>query len=137
MWLQPACNGGEAVTLGAAPVTISVNYTEYNTEGIKCMWVITGVPPIELKFISYDTEIYDYMKVYRGNGTDGRWGRLLRKHSGSVVPPPLQSSAGTLTVTFSYGLSWNTSKGFVAVFQAAPGAPFAQPPLLTHRASEH
>jgi hypothetical protein len=126
------------VTLGVAPVTISVvdftGYTEYNTESVECMWVITGVPPIELKFISYDTEIHDYMKVYRGNGTDGR---LLRKHSGSVVPPPLQSSAGTLTVTFSYGLSWNTSKGFVAVFQAAPGAPFAQPPLLTHRASEH
>ena len=107
------------MSLGENPVTISV--VDY-TDNMKCTWVITGVPPIEVRFTSFATEQgYDYVKVYKGNGTAGR---LLSTYSGSALPPPLRSSAGTLTVDFTSDGGGN-AQGFVAVLQAAPGAPFA------------
>ena len=120
--MPPACDGGEAVTLGVEPVTISVvDYTD-NTE---CTWVITGVPPIQLNFTSFDTKHgSDYVTVYKGNGTSGR---LLRYFSGSDLPPPVQWSAGTLTVVFTSD-SRVSAKGFVAVLQAAAGVPLAAYP---------
>jgi hypothetical protein len=120
--VPPACDGGEAVTLGVEPVTISVvDYTD-NTE---CTWVITGVPPIQLNFTSFDTKHgSDYVTVYKGNGTSGR---LLRYFSGSDLPPPVQWSAGTLTVVFTSD-SRVSAKGFVAVLQAAAGVPLAAYP---------
>jgi hypothetical protein len=96
---------------------------------MKCTWVVTGMPPIELSFSSFDTEHdADTVEVYKGNGMNGR---LLRKYSGSDLPPPLQSSAGTLTVAFSTDYFSTNAKGFVAVLQAAPGAPCAVPPPAT------
>jgi hypothetical protein len=118
--LQPACRGGEAVTLGGDPVAISVVSLDYSGR-TECTWVITGVPPIELNFTSFETRSSDYVKVYKGNGTNGR---LLKKYSGSVLPPPLRSTAGTFTVTFTSG-SHTRGKGFGAVLQAALGAPLA------------
>ena len=113
-----ACNGGEHVTLGAEPVTISV--VDY-TRNMNCTWAISGVPPIELTVTSLDTEAdYDYVTVYDGQ-------KMLREYTGSVLPPPLRVMDAAMTVTFASDGSTN-AKGFVAVLKAIPGAPL---PMLS------
>jgi hypothetical protein len=109
-----ACLGGETVALAAEPVTISLRgYTVH----MRCMWVITGVPPIELEFISFNTEQnYDFVTVYRGNGTD----TLLEKFSGTDLPARLRVGASAMTVTFTSDGSGNKD-GFVAVLKATGG----------------
>ena len=109
-----ACLGGETVALAAEPVTISLRGY---TDSMRCTWVITGVPPIELEFISFATEEnYDFVTVYRGNGTDA----MLRKFSGTNLPARLRVGASTMTVTFTSDGSGNQD-GFVAVLTAAGG----------------
>jgi hypothetical protein len=115
-WYAAACLGGETVALAAEPVTISLRGY---TDSMQCTWVITGVPPIELEFISFATEsCCDFVTVYRGNGTDA-W---LRKFSGTDLPARLKVGASTMTVTFTSDESGNQD-GFVAVLTAAGGCP--------------
>ncbi len=110
------------MTLEATPVTISVvNYTA----NMRCTWIITGVPPIDMNFTLFDIEadydrgLVDYVKVYKGKRT----GRVLQTYSGSDLPPPLRVSAGTVTVAFtSASNGYFNPKGFVVVLRAAPGA---------------
>ena len=115
-----ACLGGETVALAAEPVTISLRGY---TDSMRCTWVITGVPPIELEFISFATEEnYDFVTVYRGNGTDV----LLKKFSGPDLPARLKVRASTMTVIFEVSLEsigWGNADpdGFVAVLTAAGG----------------
>jgi hypothetical protein len=113
-----ACHGGETVALAAEPVTISLpGYTG----NMQCTWVITGVPPIELEFLSFATEsCCDFVTVYRGNGTDV----FLRKFSGWDLPARLKVGVSTMTVTFTSDGSGNLD-GFVAVLKAAGGSPDA------------
>ncbi len=121
MCCAAACNGGETVTLGAAPVTISVvNYTG----NMKCTWAISGVPPIELTVTSLDTEAgNDFVKVYDGQKMLGQYTGSARHYTGSVLPPPLRVMDATImTVTFASDSSGN-AKGFVAVLRTIPGAP--------------
>ncbi len=113
-WYAAACLGGETVALAAEPVTISLRGY---TKSMRCTWVITGVPPIELEFISFATEEnYDFVTVYRGNGTDV-W---LRKFSGADLPARLRVGASAMTVTFTSDGGVNQD-GFVAVLTAAGG----------------
>jgi hypothetical protein len=110
-----ACLGGETVALAAEPVTISLRGY---TDSMQCTWVITGVPPIELEFISFATERnYDFVTVYRGNGTDAL---LLRKFSGTDLPARLRVRGSTMTVTFTSD-GGGSKDGFVAVLTAAGG----------------
>jgi len=113
-WYAAACLGGETVALAAEPVTISLRGY---TDSMRCTWVITGVPPIELEFISFATELnYDFVTVYRGNGTDV----FLRKFSGKDLPARLRVGASTMTVAFTSDGSGNQD-GFVAVLTATGG----------------
>jgi hypothetical protein len=108
-----ACLGGETVALAAEPVTISLRGY---TDSMRCTWVITGVPPIELEFISFATELsYDFVTVYRGNGTDAV---LLKQFSGTDLPARLRVGASAMTVTFTSDGGVNED-GFVAVLTAA------------------
>ena len=118
-----ACNGGEHVTLGAEPVTISV--VDY-TEDMTCTWAISGVPPIELTVTSLDTEAdYDYVTVYDGQ-------KMLREYTGSILPPPLTVMDATImTVTFASDGGTN-AKGFVAVLRTISGAPLPVLSPLPH-----
>ncbi len=116
-----ACLGGETVALAAEPVTISLRGY---TDSMRCTWVITGVPPIEVEFISF-ANVENFVTVYRGNGTDV-W---LRQFSGRDLPARLRVRASTMTVTLSSGGGGLTSfgndnqDGFVAVLTAAGGCP--------------
>ena len=108
-----ACLGGETVALAAEPVTISLRGY---TGSMRCTWVITGVPPINLEFISFATEQNsDFVTVYRGNGTDVS----LRKLSGTDLPARLKVGASTMTVTFTSGRY--DKNGLVAVLKATGG----------------
>ena len=110
-----ACLGGETVALAAEPVTISLRGY---TDSMRCTWVITGAPPIELEFISLATEEnFDFVTVYRGNGTDVL---LLREFSGTDLPARLKVGASTMTVTFTSDGDGNQD-GFVAVLTATGG----------------
>ena len=114
-WYAAACLGGETVALAAEPVTISLRGY---TDSMRCTWVITGVPPIELEFISFATERnYDFVTVYRGNGTDALW---LKQFSGADLPARLKVWASTMTVTFTSD-GGGSKDGFVAVLTAAGG----------------
>jgi hypothetical protein len=109
-----ACLGGETVALAAEPVTISLRGY---TDSMRCTWVITGVPPIELEFISFATELnYDFVTVYRGNGTDA----LLKQFSGTDLPARLRVRGSTMTVTFTSD-GGGSKDGFVAVLTAVGG----------------
>ena len=107
-----ACLGGETVALAAEPVTISLRGY---TDSMRCTWVITGVPPIEVEFISF-ANVENFVTVYRGNGTDV-W---LRQFSGRDLPARLRVGASTMTVTLTSGGGGNQD-GFVAVLTAAGG----------------
>jgi hypothetical protein len=110
-----ACLGGETVALAAEPVTISLRGY---TDSMRCTWVITGVPPIELEFISFATELnYDFVTVYRGNGTDAV---LLKQFSGTDLPARLRVGASAMTVAFTSDGGDNLD-GFVAVLKATGG----------------
>ena len=115
-WYAAACLGGETVALGAEPVTISLRGY---TDSMRCTWVITGAPPIELEFISLATEAnFDFVTVYRGHGTDV----FLKKVSGANLPARLRVGASAMTVAFTSDGSGNQD-GFVAVLTAAGGCP--------------
>jgi hypothetical protein len=110
-----ACRGGD-VALAVEPVTISLlGYTK----NMRCTWVIIGVPPIELEFISFNTEPFlDLVTVYRGNGTDV----LLKEFSGKNRPARLKVRASTLTVTFTSRTDGTQyMAGFVARLNATGG----------------
>jgi hypothetical protein len=108
------CNGGKTVALAAEPVNISLlGYTG----NMRCKWVLTGVPPIELEFISFATELHnDFVTVYRGSGTDF----LLGKFSGADLPARLKVRASAMTIIFTSD-SRTHKDGFVAVLKAAGG----------------
>ena len=123
-WYAAACLGGETVALAAEPVTISLRGY---TKSMRCTWVITGVPPIELEFISFATEsCCDFVTVSRGNGTDAL---SKQQFSGTDLPARLRVRASTMTVTFTSDESGNQD-GFVAVLTAAGGPPL--PPRSRH-----
>jgi hypothetical protein len=110
-----ACLGGDTVALAAEPVTISLRGY---TGNMQCTWVITGVPPIELEFISFATEsCCDFVTVYRGNGTDAL---SKQQFSGTDLPARLRVGASTMTVTFTSNRYYDRD-GFVAVLTAAGG----------------
>jgi len=111
-WYAAACLGGETVALAAEPVTISLRGY---TDSMRCTWVITGVPPIELEFISF-ANFWDFVTVYRGNGTDV----FLKKFSGRDLPARLRVGASAMTVTFTSDGGGNRD-GFVAVLTATGG----------------
>ena len=110
-----ACLGGETVALAAEPVTISLRGY---TDSMRCTWVITGVPPIELEFISF-ANVWDVVTVYRGHGTDV----VLRKFSGTDLPARLRVGASAMTVIFTTSDGGGNRDGFVAVLTAAGGCP--------------
>ncbi len=109
-----ACHGGETVALSAEPVNISFGYT--GRMRLLCTWVITGVPPIELEFISFATT-ENFVTVYRGNGTD----ILLKQFSGRDLPARFKVRASMMTVTFTTSNGYLNTDGFVAVLKATGG----------------
>ena len=79
-----------------------------------CRWNFSSNAVIELVFFSFRTESSaDFVSVYDGGSLSSP---LIRKMSGSSVPPPITSSSINLYVKFSSD-GTNTYDGFVAAYR--------------------
>ena len=79
-----------------------------------CRWNFSSNAVVELVFSSFRTESSaDFVSVYDGGSVSSP---LIRKMSGSSLPPPIISSSNNLYVKFSSDGS-NTYDGFEAVYR--------------------
>ena len=79
-----------------------------------CRWNFSSNAVIELVFVSFSTESsVDFVSVYDGGSLSSP---LIRKMSGSSLPPPITSSSINLYVKFSSD-GTNTYDGFVAAYR--------------------
>ena len=79
-----------------------------------CRWNFSSNAVIELVFFSFRTESSaDFVSVYDGGSLSSP---LIRKMSGSSLPPPITSSSINLYVKFSSD-GTNTYDGFVAAYR--------------------
>ena len=79
-----------------------------------CRWSFSSNAVIELVFVSFSTESsVDCVSVYDGGSLSSP---LIRKMSGSSLPPPITSSSINLYVKFSSD-GTNTYDGFVAAYR--------------------
>jgi hypothetical protein len=66
---------------------------------LKCTWVVSASDPITLRFSEFSTEFrYDYVDVFDGASSKAR---LLGSFTGTIVPDPVTSTGGALTVVFT------------------------------------
>jgi len=96
----------------------SPNFPANYENNLNCQWgiVARGNAKIKLNFVSFDTEKdVDFIKVYDGpsNSSD-----LLLSHSGSDVPPSVNSTSQVLLVEFTTN-ALITFQGFQAFYISA------------------
>nr|XP_058961641.1 uncharacterized protein LOC131788567 [Pocillopora verrucosa] len=84
------------------------------SNNMDCRWNFSSNAVIELVFFSFRTESSaDFVSVYDGGSLSSP---LIRKMSGSSLPPPITSSSVNLYVKFSSDGA-NTYDGFVAAYR--------------------
>ena len=113
--LTLGCN--DILTTSSGLLT-SPNFPGAYANNYNCQWIIrvTAGSKVRLTFTDFATEgFYDYVEVYDGSAINA--GRLLLKHSGSALPPPLLvSTSNEMLVRFVTDATDNFFRGWRATY---------------------
>merc|ERR1711998_526407 len=110
--MQP-CSGH--MTLSSASGTIWDGPSSYSSHQA-CSWLINLGAPVTLTFSSFALEAaWDFVKVYDGTSSSGA---ILGAFSGTLVPPAVTASSGSMFVAFTADASVEAD-GFIGVYSSA------------------
>jgi hypothetical protein len=122
------CQGVQLLTMASGTFSDGSGSQQYRANS-NCSWLIQppGALNVELRFLAFRTEAAnDVVRVYDGAST---LAPLLGEFSGTQLPPRLQSSGGSLLVTFQSNASLE-DLGFTAQYTSRNLPAFCQPQTL-------